>query len=94
MKGKCCRITFHFHIYSGNEDVFIRNCRYIINVTTDKTRKSRSLFSLVVCVVLLIFLIILCFTGEIFLSPNDEILYMKDTISDNYGLNNKLLMSI
>jgi hypothetical protein len=33
------------------------------------------------------FVIILCFTSDVFVSQNDEMLYMTDTISDNYGFN-------
>ena len=33
------------------------------------------------------FAIILCFTSDVLVPQNDEIVYTTDTISDNYGFN-------
>ena len=38
------------------------------------------------------FVIILCFTSDVLVPHNDEILYTTDTISDNYGFNEYLVI--
>ena len=89
MKMKCCRITIYCYIYTGNENVFVMICiigiLYIVNVRTiyayQKTTFSIFIGSLC-CTVN--FVIILFFTCDVFLSQNDDILYMTDTISAHW----------